>query len=480
MINKRHEDRPDSECVYHEIAHIMDLSRVQQLLEENNSIPIRLVDDIRALLNDNLEYLRDIDYEQSTETNRLADFIYKLALRHFSNGNSYQAIRCFDQAIKVDPLDYRCYFDKGCLLAEMGEHEKAIVCYKWITSLFETFGGLNNKNSYSVASARYNIAFSNGELARWQDASDQYMAALIQDHRKDYSSFGLLFGVQEYEDRILLAKFINETFRMNLRAPNAEQGGCGSVLIGGATAMKIVVGNEPNVVEQELHHLKELKMQENIIQCNGSFLNRAKMILCLNLEKVDTTLGKLIKQDLLKVEMIPTIMRGLLRGLSQMHERKKPIIHCDIKPSNIGIVRPSTSTMAVKIIDFGGAVNEGEMPKVGTPGWTCPELHTCMASKKLDLFAAGLVLQHCLLNCKGMRSKNGAEGNKLQLIVQKACLEHGYKSSSDMLNDFEELWPLSGDIEYDSVVVDTSTEKQELRQVKVKLSVGSLLGTENN
>jgi len=89
---------------------------------------------------------------------------------------------------------------------------------------------------------------------------------------------------------------------------------------------------------------------------------------------------------------------ALARGLRYLHE--KNIIHCDIKPDNIGFDRNGI----LKIFDFGLAMkSKTDDAKIrgaaGTPDFMAPEVHAKQPyGKKVDVFAFGMTLwQMCAL-----------------------------------------------------------------------------------
>eukprot|EP00540_Astrosyne_radiata_P014257 CAMPEP_0116830100 /NCGR_PEP_ID=MMETSP0418-20121206/4578_1 /TAXON_ID=1158023 /ORGANISM="Astrosyne radiata, Strain 13vi08-1A" /LENGTH=375 /DNA_ID=CAMNT_0004459171 /DNA_START=48 /DNA_END=1175 /DNA_ORIENTATION=- len=89
---------------------------------------------------------------------------------------------------------------------------------------------------------------------------------------------------------------------------------------------------------------------------------------------------------------------ALARGLQYLHE--KNIIHCDIKPDNVGFDRNGV----LKIFDFGLAMKaKTHDAKIrgaaGTPDYMAPEIHAKQPyGKKVDVFAFAMTLwQMCAL-----------------------------------------------------------------------------------
>tara|TARA_A100001037_G_scaffold272428_1_gene268573 strand:+ start:260 stop:1402 length:1143 start_codon:yes stop_codon:yes gene_type:complete len=82
------------------------------------------------------------------------------------------------------------------------------------------------------------------------------------------------------------------------------------------------------------------------------------------------------------------IMRQILAGLETLHSAG--YLHCDIKPSNIMI----DPLGYVRVIDLGRAqrIGESEPPRIGTPHYAAPELHSGEpATVQSDLYSVGLI-----------------------------------------------------------------------------------------
>jgi len=108
------------------------------------------------------------------------------------------------------------------------------------------------------------------------------------------------------------------------------------------------------------------------------------------------------------------VAEAVLDILRYLHEQTPPVVHGDIKPSNIML----TEAGDFALIDF-GAVREvlhgttqppTELTGVGTPGYYPPEQHRGHVYPASDLYALGATLLH-LLTGKPPRSwYNGREG----------------------------------------------------------------------
>lgn len=84
----------------------------------------------------------------------------------------------------------------------------------------------------------------------------------------------------------------------------------------------------------------------------------------------------------------------LLAVVSYLHSREPPVLHLDIKPSNLMLSRDGR----LYLIDFGAAcmlrLNERQNPCVGTPGFSAPEQmdpQQCV-DKRTDVYGCGAVM----------------------------------------------------------------------------------------
>ncbi len=134
-------------------------------------------------------------------------------------------------------------------------------------------------------------------------------------------------------------------------------------------------------------------------------------------------LDQVIAQGLDKKQLW-SIANQLALVLVYLHSRKKPVLHLDIKPSNI-LLRPDKKLV---LIDFGasirghpdGCVNSG----YGTPGFAAPEQQTEGGSvdARTDLFGAGAVLYYCRYGKTPNPDKKWQRRNRLDHVMAK-CLE---------------------------------------------------------
>jgi len=131
--------------------------------------------------------------------------------------------------------------------------------------------------------------------------------------------------------------------------------------------------------------------------------------------------GRPLSEEIEKGAMPPRralrIATQIAMGLARAHELG--VVHRDVKPANIYLVRRKADSDYVKILDFGVARIEHDMritgqgTIVGTPEYIAPEqIHTAAAMPSADLYSLGCVLFEMLT------SKLPFEGKTTILLVK--------------------------------------------------------------
>ncbi|MBT7443418.1 MAG: serine/threonine protein kinase [Methylococcales bacterium] len=115
-------------------------------------------------------------------------------------------------------------------------------------------------------------------------------------------------------------------------------------------------------------------------------------------------------------EQMTYLMQQVLSGLGYTHDRE--IIHCDIKPQNIFVMRG----LKAKIADFGIAkiaYKEGEDNPAGSPQYMSPEQ---LLQKKLDgrtdLFSAAVVFYELVTGVRPFKGKTNSLRDLLHSIMK--------------------------------------------------------------
>ncbi|MCD7765842.1 MAG: serine/threonine protein kinase [Lachnospiraceae bacterium] len=119
-----------------------------------------------------------------------------------------------------------------------------------------------------------------------------------------------------------------------------------------------------------------------------------------------------------------SVARQLSEVLVYLHNRKKPVLHLDIKPSNI-LLRPDEGLV---LIDFGSSIrghpDEHVNSGYGTPGFAAPEqqVEGARVDARTDLFGAGAVLYYCRYGKTPDPDRKWRRRTGLDRILAK-CLE---------------------------------------------------------
>ena len=107
------------------------------------------------------------------------------------------------------------------------------------------------------------------------------------------------------------------------------------------------------------------------------------------------------------------IIKGLLQGLSALHSMCPPLVHRDVKPSNIMI---ASEAHRVLLVDFGlskrqssgQTLTESLQNVCGTPAYLSPEAVMGLddLDERIDVWAAGVVLHEMLAGAPLFRAPN--------------------------------------------------------------------------
>jgi tetratricopeptide (TPR) repeat protein len=326
-------------------------------------------------------------------------------------GRDDEALRCYDAALSVDPNTQSAYLNKGILMGKLGRHVEAIDNYDNAISL-------DPHNFLSL----YNRAIELAHIEKFDDAIEAFSIACSME-----------------------PGFTPEGYRHIVHVPGRT--------------LKIRCTDDPSKQEDLL---KEVQYQSKVESVNvARYISHSVkqeeniMWLLIVTETVSSTLEDIILNGTLTIDMIYHVMVGILKGLQHIHE--SGLVHCNIKPSRIGVSVPINSSEDIKILDFGACVPIGEMPHSVTKEWACPEFVTDKAQRKTDLFSAGLVLQNCLESA--VREAPETEGeNGLSLVVATACdadpLQR-FENAQSMLSEFQHVWEWSKSRKYKPVTVTT-------------------------
>jgi len=170
---------------------------------------------------------------------------------------------------------------------------------------------------------------------------------------------------------------------------------------------------------KELDILREV-VHPNIVRYFGFEFNKLKGVYAIVMELAETDLDKWLKEDMQKPKkMLKNILVHVSRGLQALDNLETPIVHRDMKPSNI-LICGGTEVVA-KIADFGlsriilpnKAGITTQNPGLGTSGWMSPEQlqgsETLKLTTEVDIFSFGLVVNFILTDRKHLYAKSQSE-----------------------------------------------------------------------
>jgi serine/threonine-protein kinase len=126
----------------------------------------------------------------------------------------------------------------------------------------------------------------------------------------------------------------------------------------------------------------------------------ARWFIAMELLRGQTLHDRLAAEGRLAIEDALRIARQIARGLREAHTLG--LVHRDLKPLNVMLVRTADGVEQVKLLDFGvvkviGAHDDGEMTMegalVGSPNYLAPEQITCSpVDERTDVYALGLLM----------------------------------------------------------------------------------------
>lgn len=143
------------------------------------------------------------------------------------------------------------------------------------------------------------------------------------------------------------------------------------------------------LIQSSLHH-------DNIAKCYGISCSGDSYYLIIEL--LDCSLSALFTDEpSLPVAIKLSISLDLIKAFIYIAEQR--IVHGDLKPSNIALIKNTRNTYKAKIIDFGLSEIMTQMDacttsRAGTPKYSAPELlaETSTMSYRTDVYSLGLLL----------------------------------------------------------------------------------------
>ncbi|MCD7818727.1 MAG: serine/threonine protein kinase, partial [Lachnospiraceae bacterium] len=140
-----------------------------------------------------------------------------------------------------------------------------------------------------------------------------------------------------------------------------------------------------------------------------------------------------------------SVARQLSQVLIYLHTRKEPILHLDVKPTNI-LIRPDDSLV---LIDFGTSIRGHPDSKdycgYGTRGFAAPEqfISGCSIDARADIYGVGAVLYYCCYGKAPLKQKTGksrkAYGRQLKRVIKRCLAESPEKRFRDSRELYKEI-----------------------------------------
>jgi len=161
------------------------------------------------------------------------------------------------------------------------------------------------------------------------------------------------------------------------------------------------------------------------------------------------SLSKAMKTNKYNEKMVINLIIEISTILDYLHNSKPPIIHRDIKPTNI--IRRKQDRKYV-LIDFGSVVDvlkpNGDSTIAGTFGYMAPEQFMGKASVKSDYYSLGVVALELLTNKKPEEFMNGIKLNwqsaKISDYMREVLSYLLAENPNDRINGFNDLKTILG------------------------------------
>jgi len=133
------------------------------------------------------------------------------------------------------------------------------------------------------------------------------------------------------------------------------------------------------------------------------------------------SLARMLSEGPMEPARLVGVLRQLCKGLAAAHDAN--VVHRDIKPGNVMLVRDRGRDDVVKVVDFGVAAvlaegGDGEVQLEGTPNYMAPEQATgSRFDHRLDIYAVGAVGFHMLAGGPPF------QGDDVFQLLRKVCTE---------------------------------------------------------
>jgi serine/threonine protein kinase len=196
-------------------------------------------------------------------------------------------------------------------------------------------------------------------------------------------------------------------------------------------ALKVLRGDLATTMAARLRFTQEAESASKLVHPNivavHDFGRTSAGLLYIAMEFVEgKSLGELIGDGPMRAERVVELARQICLGLEHAHAHH--LVHRDLKPDNILIVRGDDDREVPKIVDFGLAISadpDGDAARltttgiaVGTPVYAAPEqIQRSDVDQRADLFALGVTMFELLAGTVPF------DGSLMETLHQNACGE---------------------------------------------------------
>jgi len=155
-------------------------------------------------------------------------------------------------------------------------------------------------------------------------------------------------------------------------------------------------------------YMSEIKMisklyHPNIVQFLGAAITENNIYLVTEYMGLGSVGDRLKREPCLPTELIFSITKDTAAGMNYLHKREPPIIHCDLKPSNLLMAESRGDIPLTKIADFGSArILHVELAMPSTVACTAqycaPEIiKHVQFGEKVDVYSFGVILWQLIM-----------------------------------------------------------------------------------
>lgn len=165
-------------------------------------------------------------------------------------------------------------------------------------------------------------------------------------------------------------------------------------------AVKKVDKNKTKIIRSEIELLERSDRHPNIIRYFASEEDDQHHYLALEL--CLCTLREYVTRPDFKAQIpVKTVIEQMIAGLEYLHSTP-PIIHRDIKPTNVLLMQIAQGHLVIKLSDFGFAklmqVSDSQMSVIpdGSVYWKVPEMAQGRYNMKSDVYSMGCLIYYLL------------------------------------------------------------------------------------